>query len=119
MGKEIQSYPDGPVRIYSMRNDAAPGKKPVMVTDKLRCKLPTAQKTVGVTRFYQGLQVDYRIDRKLRAPLRMDVTTDDMAITCEGLSYWIRQVQYPEDVTPPSMDLSLERTGKTDDLAAV
>ena len=119
MGKEVQSYPDGMVCIYNTKNQAAPGKKPVMVTDQLRAKLPYAQKTVGAMRYYQGLEAGFRIDNKLRVPLRKTVTVDDVAITHDGVTYIIRQVQYPEDVSPPSMDLSLERTATTDDLIGV
>ena len=110
----VQAYPDGIVRIYATENTAAAGGKP-HETLMLRETLPFAQKTVGMHRYYKGIQVDYRIDNLLRTPRRANVSTDDIAITHDGTRYRIRQVQYPEDSTPPCMDLSLERTGTTDD----
>ena len=113
MGKEMQAYPDGIVKIYAVTNVAAAGKMPVEGL-ALRETLPFAQKTVGVLRFTQGVQVGYRIDNRLRTPRRDSVTTLDVAVTHEGTRYHIRQVQYPEDVTPPSMDLALERMAADD-----
>jgi len=115
---QIQAYPDGMVSLYSTKNVAPKGGKPILQLT-LRCKLPYEQKTVGAIRYYQGLQADTRIDNKLRVPLHKDVLTEDMAITHDGTLYTIRQVQYPEDVTPPSMDLSLERRTTTDDLIRI
>jgi hypothetical protein len=37
---------------------------------------------------------------------------DDVAVLMNGSQYEIKQVQYPPDVVPPSMDLSLESIGK-------
>lgn len=116
---QIQGYTDGMVSIYSTENQASPGAMPKMKLTAIRVKLPYEQKTVGAMRYYQGLQFNYRIDNKLRVPLRKDVTVEDMAITHDGIAYYIRQVQYPEEVTPPSMDLSLERTANTDDAIRV
>lgn len=101
------------VRIYAVENIAAPGKVP-LESLTLAVKLPYEQKTVGVTRYTQGVQVGYRIDNRLRTPRRDTVTTLHIAVTHDGTRYRIRQVQYPEDVTPPSMDLALERMGADD-----
>ena len=109
----IPAYPDGVVRIYKVENIAQPGKLPV---DGLILKetLPFAQKTVGAMRYTQGVLVGYRIDNRLRTPRRDDVTTLDVAVTHDGTRYHIRQVQYPEDVTPPCMDLALDRMAGDD-----
>lgn len=111
----IQAYPDGMVRIYGVTNTAEPGRKPVKGL-ALKAKLPYAQKTVGAMRYTQGILVNYRIDNRLRVPKGVSVTTEDVAITQDDVRYVIRQVQYPEEVTPPSMDLALERMASTDDL---
>ncbi len=101
------------VRVYAVGNVAQPGKMPV-VGLALRDTLPYAQKTVGAMRYMQGVQVGYRIDNRIRTPRRETVTTLDVAVTQDGTRYHIRQVQYPEDVTPPSMDLALERMAADD-----
>ncbi len=111
--KTIQTYPDGIVRIYAVENVAQPGKMPVE-GQTLKETLPFTQKTVGAMRYTQGVQVGYRIDNRLRTPRREGVTTLDVAVTHDGTSYHIRQVQYPEDVTPLSMDLALERMAADD-----
>jgi len=111
--KAIQAYPDGVVRIYAVGNVAQPGKMPVEGLT-LTETLPFAQKTVGAMRFAQGVLVGYRIDNRLRTPRRDSVTTMHVARTHDGTRYHIRQVQYPEDVTPPSMDLALERMAADD-----
>jgi hypothetical protein len=38
-----------------------------------------------------------------------EVSTHDIAIPNDGKHYDIVQIQYPEDIEPPVMDLSLER----------
>ncbi len=109
----LQAYPDGVVRIYGVSNTAPPGGMP---TEELTLKenLPFAQKTVGIARYTQGVQVGYRIDNRLRTPRREGVTTLDIAVTHDGTKYRIRQVQYPEEVTPLCMDLALERMAADD-----
>ena len=111
----VQAYPDGIVRIYRMANSAGAGGMP-NASLTLAETLPYRQKTVGVTRYFNGLQADYAIDNRIRTPRRDGVTTQDVAETHDGTRYWIRQVQYPEDVAPPCMDLSLERQANTGDV---
>jgi len=41
------------------------------------------------------------------------VSTQDVAIPNDGRQYRIVQVQYPEDVQPPVMDLTLEEVAAT------
>ncbi len=106
-----QPYRDGMVRIYEVSNSAGAGNLPVEALS-IREALPFDLQTVGMARYYQGLSAGMKIDQKIRTPRRMSVTTQDVAVTHDGVRYRIRQVQYPTDVTPDSMDLSLERVSK-------
>ena len=111
----VPVYPDGIVRIYRLANSAGAGGMP-NASLTLAETLPYRRKTVGVTRFFNGLQADYTIDNRIRTPRRDGVTTQDVAETHDGKRYWIRQVQYPEDIIPPCMDLALERQASTDEV---
>jgi len=102
-----QAFSDGLVRIYAVTNAAEPGKKPV---DRLTIKhnLRYEQRTVGVTRYYAAMQANVQVQSVLRCPRRSDVSTQDVAVPIDGRQYRIVQVQYPPDVMPPCMDLTLE-----------
>lgn len=105
-----QTYKDGLVKIYSVSNIAAPGDKPVDgLSSTPKDTLRYDERTVGINRYYTAMQNKVRIDMLLRCPRRRGVTTNDIAIPNDGQQYEIKQVQYPEDVTPPSMDLSLQK----------
>lgn len=106
-----ESFPDGVVVIYDNENKNGIGNIP---RDKLkeRCKLRFREKTVGIQRFYQALQDNARIERILRCPRRNDVSVLDVvniASSGTGDHYRIQQIQYPDNVSPSVMDISLER----------
>jgi hypothetical protein len=105
---ETQTYNDGVVKIYETSNTADPGNMPVEGL-ALKCTLRYDEKTVGINRYYIAMQNDIKIDRLVRCQKIESVTTQDIAVPNDGKQYKIRQIQYPEDVKPPSMDLSLER----------
>ncbi len=107
MKQQTQTYNDGVVNIYNIGNIAEPGNKPI---DGLTIKvslLRYEEKTVGMGRFYTGLQANVKIDRLIRTPRLYNVSSQDVVILTNG-QYEIKQVQYPEDAKE-SMDLSLER----------
>ena len=108
MLKKCQNFNDGVVRIYSVDNTAEPGEMPVdgLV---LACSLRYEERTVGIIRYNAAQQSNIRVDRLLRCPLKSDVTTEYVAIPNDGKQYDIKLIQYPKDVEPPAMDLSLER----------
>jgi hypothetical protein len=103
-----QAYNDGNVKIYSVGNVAPPGDMP---RDGLIYKLDLHydMRTVGINRFWAAKQNQIEIGQVIRAPRISYVTTQDIAIPNDGNQYKIVQIQYPEDVMPKSMDLSLER----------
>ena len=111
---KFESYSDGVVSIYKVENTALPGDMPVdglVLQQTLRYK----ERTVGMSRFYQALQNNIKVDYVIRCPeVRglSDKNTDILvAILIDGQQYKVMQIQYIEDAEPPSMDLSLERLG--------
>jgi hypothetical protein len=107
--KRQQSYNDGVLSIYAIENIAGQGDMP---QDGLTLRvgpLRFAKRTVGMSRFWSGQQSGARIDLLLRIPRAPGITSEDVAVLHDGNQYTIRQIQEPEDVLPPSLDLSLER----------
>lgn len=109
MKQERQKYNDGVVSIYSVGNIAEPGNMPKEGLVPKVVSLRYAKRTVGMGRYWAALQAHAKVDMILRVPQLKNVSTQDIAMPIDGHQYKIVQVQYPEDVTPPVMDLSLER----------
>ena len=107
---KFQSFPDGVVSIYKVEDVSAPGDMPV---DGLVLKqtLRYHERTVGITRFYAAMQNNVQVAFVLRCPQVRSVSTSDVAINRDGVQFEIKQVQYPEDIEPPVMDVTLERLG--------
>lgn len=112
MEKKTQTYNDGVLTIYRVTNIAEAGNKPKDEIEKIE-DLRYDEKTVGMSRFYTGLQVKRKIELLLRTQRRDTVKADQIVIPNDGQQYRIIQVQYPKDVSPASMDLSLERVEST------
>jgi hypothetical protein len=104
-----QTFNDGIANIYSVGNIAPPGGMPkdglTIKAESIRYK----ERTVGMSRFWTAIQTNAKIGRLLRMQRIDSVSTLDVAIPVDGNQYKIVQIQYPEDVDPPVMDLSLER----------
>ena len=112
----MTGFNDGLVTIYQVENRAAPGKTPA---DALLKKgvLRYQRRTVGIKRHYAALNAGARVDLLLRVPYRPEVSSQDVAVpTLDGKQYRITLVQVPEGVTPPVMDLTLERLERNYDL---
>lgn len=106
--KQHQQFNDGVVKIYSVSNIAEPGKMPVE-TLELKYTLRYKERTVGLQRYYTALQANITVSHVLRCPFLRNVSTQDIAIPNDGQQYRIVQIQRPEDIDPPVMDLTLER----------
>lgn len=109
MSQKTQMFNDGVVSIYAVTNIADPGSMP---KDKLIVKhqgLRYKERTVGMGRYWTAMQVHARIDIVLRVLMHRDVSVQDVAVPTDGHQYKIMQVQYPEDIMPAVMDLSLQR----------
>lgn len=107
MSSNIQSYCDGLVRLYTVKNAAAPGAAPIEKLT-LRHSLRYEERTVGFTRYYVAKQANDRMDLVLRCQ-RVPASALDVAVPNDGKQYRITLIQYPRDVEPPSMDLTLRR----------
>ncbi len=104
-----QSFNDGVVNIYTVENIAEEGNLP---KEKLTIKITALhyeERTVGMNRFYTAMQNQVRVGQMIRVPRINSVSAQDVAIPIDGKQYKIIQIQYPKDVFPQVMDLSLER----------
>ena len=102
------AFSDGIANFYSVNNGAEQGNFPVDVF-KHKGKLRYAQLKVGITRFYAAMQNNVKVATVIRCPLQRSVSTQDIVITSDGEQYRVIQAQYPDDIKPPVMDLTLER----------
>jgi hypothetical protein len=95
---KTQTFNDGVVKIYDLTGDVL----------ALKRTLNYHERTVGMSRHYTAKQAQVKIAYVLRCPRLRDVSAQDIAIPLDGKQYRIEQIQYPEDVNPPVMDLTLE-----------
>ena len=111
-----QSFNSGVVRILTVTDAAAPGRMPVpALAEKIR--LPFEERRVGVTRFYNALQAQVRIERVLRVPdpgAAGKISPQDAAIILQDAAqYRIEQVQTVPGVFPACLDLTLRTAEQT------
>lgn len=105
--KITQSYNDGMLTVYTVSNEAAPGRQPVRRLAEL-VKLPYETRRVGIQRYYAAAQNQTKVQRVLRVPHSgKPVTNLCLADTEDGSRYRIDLVQFVPDVYPPSDDLTL------------
>lgn len=101
------AFNDGHVRVYTVTDAGAPGRKPVESL-ALKTILRYEELRLGVYRHYVARQAQVEIARVIRCP-RTSVSTQDIAVTEDGEQYRIDLVQVVPGVMPPAMDLSLVR----------
>lgn len=105
--KITQSYNDGMLTVYTVADEAAPGRQPVRRLAEL-VKLPYETRRVGIQRYYAAAQNQTKVQRVLRVPHSgKQVTNRCLADTEDGSRYRIDLVQFVPDVYPPSDDLTL------------
>lgn len=109
MKSKTQVFNDGIAEIYSVKNIAPPGNKVKMGLTIKVGPLRYEERTVGMSRFLLAKQDMTLIEQLLRLPRINFVSRNDVVIPTDGKQYKIVQVQYPPDIEPPCMDLSLER----------
>lgn len=107
-GSVTQSYNDGVVTICCETDAAKPGFKP-QPSLKPKLTLRYEERRLGLQRYYEGRQNQVQLERVLRVPRAVGVSSQDVAITEDGKQYRIDLVQAVTDVYPPSMDLTLAR----------
>ena len=106
-----QSFNDGNAKIYSVENTAAPGGMPNEGL-VLKATLRYHERTVGVTRHYAAMQNESKIAAVIRCPQIRTIEAGHIAILKDGNQYRIDWIQYPEDIDPPVMDLTLVKVGE-------
>lgn len=108
MLKQTRSFCDGITNIYKVSNLALPGDMPkegLVLQQALRYH----ERTVGITRKYAALQSNKEVNFVIRCPEVRTVETDYIAVLVDEKQYRISWIQYPEDIDPPVMDMTLER----------
>lgn len=104
-----QPFNSGIVNIFTVRDSAAPGYRPVEELTPL-ISLRYQERKLGIQRYYEGRQNQTEIERVIRVPKgNTRITNQDVAVTEDGTRYRIDLVQAVEDVYPPCYDLTLAR----------
>lgn len=104
-----QSYNNGDVEIYKLKDAAAAGRKPIKSLGDRIGKFRYAEMHVGINRYYAAQQNQIRIDRVIRIQRGAEVTNQDVLQTEDGAWYRIDKVDAVQDVYPKSYDLTLTR----------
>lgn len=101
-----QQYNDGIVKIYTVTDGAKPGyqTRPQL---KEKYKLAFEERALGINRLYLSRQNNAEIKRVIRVQ-RVNISSQDVAITHDGIQYRVDTVQAVQGVYPPSLDLSLK-----------
>ena len=108
-GEITQPYNDGILTVYAVSDAAPAGYQPVAQLTK-KVVLRFEARALGINRYYAGRQNQIKIERVLRVPRRIDVSTQDIVTTSGSeTAYRIDLIQAVTDVYPPSMDLTLVR----------
>jgi len=108
MKSTTQPLKDGLVKIYEVGNIAEDGDMPKEGLT-LKNSLRYDERTVGMSRFWVAMQSQAKVEQMIRT-YRIDiVSTQHIAVPNDGKQYKIIQIQYPTEIEPPCMDLSLER----------
>lgn len=105
---KIQQFNSGVLVIYKVGNIAEPGNKPKNGLTIKYEMLRYDERTVGITRNSLAKQDQSSIEQLVRVQRLDDISVHDVVVLA-GKQYDIYQVQYINDVSPKSIDLSLER----------
>ena len=101
-----QQYNDGVVKIYAVTDKAEPGHQPKEQLE-LKYSLAFEERALGINRLYMSRQNNAEIKKLIRVQ-RVNISSQDVAITHDGKQYRIDTVQGVKGVYPPSLDLSLK-----------
>ncbi len=108
-GNEIsQQYNSGVLTVYRVQDGAKPGFAPAPELHRLGT-LRYEELRLGLNRYYQAMQNQVQINKVVRVPRGLDISTQDVAVTEDGRQYRIDLVQLADDVCPPSLDLTLAK----------
>lgn len=107
MASKIAPLTDGVLWVCKLGDIGEPGEMPKegLIPE---WKLRYDERMVGMNRFWSAQQVAATITRLVRCH-RLEQVTSLHVVMIGTEQYTIRQIQYIPDVSPPVMDLSLER----------
>lgn len=100
-----QQYNDGVVKIYAVTDSSQPGYQPKKALT-LKYSLDFEERALGISRVYMSRQNHAEVKRVIRVQ-RVNISSQDVAITHDGKQYKVNLVQSALGVYPPSLDLSL------------
>lgn len=116
-GEITQRFEDGTVDIYTVTDEAVPGYRPrPMLAHKV--KLRYEERRLGIQRYYTGMQNQVNIQRVVRVPRSVPISSQDVARTENGIFYRIDLVQAATDTYPPSSDLTLAKVSQNFDIVS-
>lgn len=90
------TFDDGILEIYKTSNAATAGSKPVTALE-LKDKYYFGYDELGVTRYYQAMQVNQKIDCVVSVPGWNDIKVEDICILESGQQYTVKMVQPTTD----------------------
>lgn len=105
---EFQTYNDGICVIYTVVNKAEAGNMPQKGLQVKFDRVPFERRKLGLTRFYQAMQADVKVEDVIRVPRNRQIQTNDIC-SKDGRRYRISLAQEVKDTLPPSTDLTLIR----------
>ena len=100
-----QQFNDGIVKIYTVNDVSSPGYQPKEGL-MLKFCLAFEERALGINRLYLSRQNHAEIKRVIRVQ-RVNISSQDVAITHDGKQYRVDTVQAVQGVYPPSLDVSL------------
>ena len=103
-----QNFCDGVVTIYTVKDTAQPGYKPVEKLTK-KIALRYEEQRLGIQRYYSGSQNQVEIERVIRTPRAGNVSNQDVAVTEDGRQYRVEMVQNVLGVYPACVDITLAK----------
>lgn len=106
--KQAPPLRDGVLQVCKVTNVAEPGDVPEDGLEPIY-SLRYDERIVGMSRYWQAKQASATIGLLVRCHRLRDVTTHHVVILRDGEQYAIKQIQYPPEIEPKVMDLSLER----------
>lgn len=105
-GKISRSFCDGIVKIYATEDAAQPGYTPE-IKKTFKAALPYEERRLGIQRYYMAEQNQIQVQRVVRVPRGVKITSQDVAETEDGETYRINKVQAVTEGMPPALDLEL------------
>lgn len=90
------TFDDGILEIYKTSNAAAAGSKPVIILE-LKDKYYFGYDELGVTRYYQAMQVNQKIDCVVSVPGWNDIKVEDICVLESGQQFTVKMVQPTTD----------------------